>query len=111
MLSDWSMSGQVYYGSEDSEPNKLLSDFFFLKNTREAWKDIGGIMVQFSKDGLDIHLTHMQYTNERYIDGIQQEWNGDTQRKGKCYGLSINIDYENFLFLSELNRLDLDVAI
>lgn len=44
----------------------------------------------------------MQYTNERYIGGIQQEWNGSNQRTGKFYGLSVNIDYENFLFYLSL---------
>lgn len=108
LIGEWTMSGQVYYGSEDSDPNKLLSDFFFLENTREVWKDISGIVVQLNRDWLDIRLTHMQYTNERYIGGVQQEWNGNKQRTGKFYGLSVNIDYNNFLFLSELNRLDLD---
>lgn len=107
LIGDWTMSGQVYFGREDSDPNKLLSEFFFLEDTKEIWKDIGGIVVQFNKDWLDIRLTHMQYTNERYIGGVQQEWDGSTERKGKFYGLSVNIDYENFLLLTELNRLAL----
>jgi hypothetical protein len=107
LVGDWTLSGQLYFGSEDSEPNKLLSEFFFLENTREIWKDIAGIVVQLNKDWLDIRLTHMRYTNERFIGGIQQEWDGDTERTGKFYGLSVNIDYENVVLLTELNRLSL----
>ena len=54
-----------------------------------------------------MRLTHMQFTNERYIGDVQQVWDGSTERKGKFYGLSVNIDYENFLLLTELNRLSL----
>jgi hypothetical protein len=107
LVGDWTVSGQVYYGLEESDPNKLLSEFFFLESTREIWKDIGGIVVQFNRDWLDIRLTHMQYTNERYIGDVQQEWDGSTERTGKFYGLSVNIDYENFILLTELNRLAL----
>lgn len=107
LVGDWTLSGQFYYGSEDDEPNKLLSEFFFLEPTREIWNDIGGVVLQLNRDWLDIRVTHMQYTNERYIGDVQQVWDGSTDRKGKFYGLSVNIDYENFLLLTELNRLDL----
>ncbi|MPY23625.1 porin [Shewanella psychropiezotolerans] len=107
LIGDWTMSGQLYYGSEDDEPNKLLSEFFFGEATREIWKDIGGLVVQLNYDWLDIRLTHMQYTNERYIGGEQQMWDGSTERKGKFYGLSVNVEYENWMLLTEINRLDL----
>ncbi|ABE53897.1 hypothetical protein Sden_0607 [Shewanella denitrificans OS217] len=108
VVGDWTVSGQVYFGSEDSEPNKLLSEFFFLENTREIWKDIKGIVVELNKDWFELRLTHMQYTNERYIGGVQQEWNGSTERTGKFYGLAANVEYDNYLILSEINRLVLD---
>ncbi|QSX37779.1 porin [Shewanella sedimentimangrovi] len=109
LIGDWTMTGQIYYGREDDEPNKLLSEFFFGASTREIWKDIGGLVVQFNRDWLDIRLTHMQYNNERIIGGEQRIWdNGSTERKGKFYGLSVNVDWNNLLVLTELNRLTLE---
>ncbi|NRD74979.1 porin [Shewanella sp. VB17] len=108
-LGDWSMSGQFYYGEEDSEPNKLLSEFFFGEKTREIWKDIAGIVLQFNRDWLDIRATHMQYGNERYRSDVQVIWNdGTNTRKGKFYGLSVNIEYDNVIILTELNRLTIE---
>lgn len=107
LIGDWTLTGQVYFGREDDEPNKLLSEFFFGDSTREIWKDIAGIVAQLNYEWLDIRLTHMQYTNERYIGGEQVEWDGQTERDGKFYGLSVNIDWNNLVVLSEMNRLTL----
>ncbi|WP_027670698.1 porin [Rheinheimera baltica] len=111
-LGSWDVSGNIYTGREDDRDNKLLSDFFFGAATREIWKDIIGGVVSFNRDWLDVRLTYMTYVNERFIneDGVdvQQTWNGSTERRGKFAGVSFNIDYNNIVFLSELNQLDLD---
>ena len=111
-LGDWDVSGNIYTGREDDRDNKLLSEFFFGVPTREIWKDIIGGVVSFNKDWLDVRLTYMTYVNQRYltIDGVdvQETWDGSTERRGKFAGISFNVDYNNMVFLSELNRLDLD---
>ena len=107
-VGDWSVSTNFYLGKEDDKDNKLLGDFFFAAETREIWKDIVGGVVNLSKDWLEIRLTHMQYTNERYIGGIRQTWGGDDQRGGKFYGIAANADFEQFFILTELSRLDLE---
>lgn len=111
-LGSWDVSGNLYTGREDDGNNKLLSEFFFGVPTREIWKDIIGGVVSFNRDWLDVRLTYMTYLNERYrtIDGaeVQDTWDDKTQRRGKFAGLSVNIDYNNLLLLTELNQLDLD---
>ena len=107
-IGDWSLSGNIYAGKEDDEENKLLSDFFFREPTREIWKDIVGGVIQTSNDWLEVRLTHMQYTNQRYRGGEPVLWNGSDERDGKFYGLAVNADWGDFFILSELNRLDLD---
>lgn len=36
------------------------------------------------------------------------EWDGQNSRRGHFYGSSFNIDYNNLILLTELNRLDLN---
>ena len=105
---EWAVSGNIYTGKEDSKENRLLSEFFFLEPTREIWEDILGGVINFSKDWLEVRLTHMQYTNKRFRSGVPVMWDGEDTRKGKFYGASVNGDFGDFFFLTELNRLDLD---
>ncbi len=108
-IGDWSVAGNIYFGREDSKDNRLLSQFFFLKPTREIWKDIIGGVVNFSNDWFEVRLTHMRYTNERYFSGNKEVWdNGTSERDGKFYGLSMNADFGQLFVLTELNRLNLD---
>lgn len=107
-LGDWSVSTNIYAGKEDDTDNKLLGDFFFRAKTREIWKDIIGGVVNLSKDWLEVRLTHMQYTNERYINDERTLWDGKNYRDGKFYGLAINADFGDWFVLSEASRLELD---
>ena len=68
---------------------------------------IGGV-VNLSKDWFEARLTHMQYKNERYLDGERVMWDGKDSRKGKFYGASFNFNFEQLFVLTELNRLDLE---
>jgi hypothetical protein len=104
---DWSVSGNIYTGSEDDSENKLLTEFFFREPTREIWTDIVGGVFSASYNWFEVRVTHMQYKNERYISGERQFWDGKDSRDGKFYGLSLNADMGDWFVLTELNRLDL----
>lgn len=105
---DWSVSANIYGGSEDDPNNKLLSEFFFKQDVREVWNDIIGGVLLLGKDWFEFRTTYMTYKNERYINGVRQLFNGRNERTGKFYGLAMNFDFETFFVLTELNRLDLD---
>lgn len=111
-IGDWDVSGNLYTGREDDRNNKLLSEFFFGEPVREIWKDIVGGVVSFNRDWLDIRLTYMTYVNQRYrtSNGVEvpELWDGSNERRGKFAGISVNIDYNNIVLLTELNQLDLD---
>lgn len=107
-LSDWSVSGNIYTGREDDTENKLLSEFFGTEPVREIWTDIVGGVLSLNRDWLDLRLTYMTYQNQRYSGGERVIWDGKDTRRGNFAGLSINIDYNNWLLLSEVNRLALD---
>ncbi|WP_102796314.1 porin [Bowmanella denitrificans] len=105
---DWSVSGNIYGGREDSDNNRLLSQFFFREPVREIWKNIIGGVLTLNKDWFEARFTHMRYTNERFQAGEQVTWDGSTERDGRFYGIAVNLDFGQFFALSELNRLDLD---
>lgn len=107
-IGEWGVSANVYAGKEDDDDNKLLSDFFFQKPTREIWEDMLGGVLSLSHDWLELRVTHMQYTNKRFRSGEPVLWDGKDSRDGKFYGLAANFDFGDFFVLSELNRLDLD---
>lgn len=109
-VGEWAVSGNIYTGREDDGKNKLLSDYFFRSPVREIWENIVGGVVSFNRDWLDLRLTYMTYENRRFIDGEARIWpsTGTDTRRGKFMGFSANIDYNNWLLLSELNRLQLD---
>ncbi len=108
-VGDWSLAANIYTGKEDDPENKLLGDFFFGgAKTQEIWKDIIGGVVNLNKDELEVRLTAMQYTNERYIDGVRQFWDGKDSRDGTFYGAALNYDTGTWFVLTELSRLDLD---
>lgn len=112
-VGDWDISGNIYTGREDDSQNKLLSEYFPPRQpTREIWKNIVGGVLNLNRDWLDIRLTYMTYINERYrtIDGVVERvtWGDSLTRRGKFAGVSVNMDFGSWIFLSELNRLDLD---
>ena len=107
-VNDWTVSGNIYTGREDDTENKLLSEFFGSQPIREIWKNIVGGVLSLNRDWLDLRFTYMTYQNERYRNGVKVTWDGDDSRRGKFAGLSANIDYNNWVVLTEFNRLTLD---
>ncbi len=107
-LSDWTVSGNIYTGREDDSENKLLSEFFGNEPVREIWKNIIGGVLSLNRDWLDLRFTYMTYQNERYRNGEPVTWEGDDSRRGKFMGVSANVDYNNWVLLTEFNRLTLD---
>lgn len=107
-LGDWAVGGNLYTGREDDPNNKLLSEFFGSQPVREIWKDIMGGVLTLNRDWLDLRLTYMQYTNERYRNGERVLWDGKDTRDGTFKGVAANIDYHDWLLLTEFNKLTLD---
>lgn len=107
-VGEWALGGNIYTGREDDPSNKLLSEFFGNKPVREIWKDIIGGVVTVNREWLDLRFTYMRYTNERYRDGVRVNWNGKDTRDGTFKGVAANIDYNNWLLLTEFNKLTLD---
>jgi len=107
-FGDWSLATNIYAGREDDKENKLLTDFFYAGTpTRVVWDNIVGGVASTSYEWFEARITYMQYTAKMYQGGeVLPGVSGILESDNKFYGLAINLDFDSFFILTELNRLD-----
>jgi len=106
-VGQWDTSINLYYGSEESEDNDLLS-LLFNASVDETWKNMIGIVGMMSNDWLEVRLTHMQGLVDRKVSGVSII----NDSRQLFLGLSVNMTFDHLLILSEYNyyrRPDKDV--
>ncbi|MCW8854596.1 MAG: porin [Gammaproteobacteria bacterium] len=91
----------LYFGREDSNNNELLS-LFAGAPVNEKWKNITGFVSELSRDWYEIRLSYMRSQLDREINNTLT----DTDVTQHFHGLSINLYYDNFSFLSEFNTYE-----
>ena len=109
-LGQWDSSVNLYYGSEESEDNDLLSELTPNASVDETWKDMVGIVGTMTNEQLDIRLTYMEGLVDRDVNGI----NVIKDVKQKFFGLSVNLTLDQLQVLTEFNdyeRPDNDIDI
>ena len=98
-LGQWDTSLNLYYGSEESEDNELLS-LLFGASVDETWKNMIGIVGTMSNYWLEIRLSHMQGLIDRKISGVSVI--NDVEQQ--FLGMSVNLTFDHLLILSEFNN-------
>lgn len=98
-LGQWDTSLNVYYGTEESEDNELLS-LLFDASVDETWKNMIGIVGTMSNHWLEVRLTHMQGLIDRTISGVSVI--NDVEQQ--FLGMSVNLTFDHLLILSEFNN-------
>ena len=98
-LGQWDTSLNIYYGSEESEDNDLLS-LLFGASVDETWKNMTGIVGTMSNHWLEVRFTHMQGLIDRKISGVSVI--NDVEQQ--FLGMSVNLTFNNLLILSEFNN-------
>lgn len=98
-LGSWDTSLNLYYGSEESEDNELLS-LLFDASVDETWKNMIGVVGTASYNWFEIRLTHMQGLIDRTISGVSVI--NDVEQQ--FLGMSVNLTFDHLLVLSELNN-------
>ena len=98
-LGQWDTSLNLYYGSEESEDNELLS-LLFDASVDESWKNMIGIVGTISNYWLEIRLTHMQGLIDRKISGVSVL----NEVEQQFYGMSVNLTFDHLLILTEFNN-------
>ncbi|RDH86043.1 MAG: porin [endosymbiont of Galathealinum brachiosum] len=100
-IGEWDALINVYAGREDSEDNELLSALSG-NSVDETWKNMFGVVVELSKDWLDVRFTIMHGQLDRSIDDVMVEQDVSQQ----FIGLSTNLFFEQLSVLSEINRYE-----
>ena len=98
-LGQWDTSLSLYFGSEESEDNELLS-LLFDASVDETWKDMIGFVGTAANNWLEVRLTHMQGLIDRKISGVTVI----NDAKQRFLGLSVNLTFDRLLILSEFNN-------
>jgi len=100
-LAEWDILFNLYVGREDSKENDLLSTLMSA-SVDETWKNMIGLVVEVSRDWVELRATYMQGQLDRTVDGIITEQDVNQ----KFSGVSANFHIKNFIVLSEFNQYD-----
>ncbi len=98
-FGQWDTGINIYYGSEESEDNDLLS-LLFAASVDETWKNMIGVVGAISNQWLEVRLSHMQGLIDREISGVSVI--NDIEQQ--FLGLSVNLTIDHLLILSEFNN-------
>lgn len=116
---DWSSSADLLVGNE----SKKASGYWKIYNGRQnrtdiKWNNIVGGDLALSKDWLETRLVYIQSNNQsKIVSGV---WDAATQSydptmatpsystpiKQQIYGITVNVDYDNWLLRSEAIQID-----
>ncbi len=96
---DWSVFANFYGGREDSDSNKLLSEYFFFEQVDEIWKDMFGVVFSASKDWFEFRVSLLDAARDRYLP----ESDGQTRdnQDMNFNSISFNLTPGNLTFLTE----------
>lgn len=108
LVGNWMVNADLYAGDEEEDENRLLSDFFLHEKTKEAWRNIKGLVITGAHEWFELRATAMSYTNEREVGDESVVWDDDTSRDGLFYGVAANLEFTDFFILTELSRLSLE---
>ena len=103
-LESWDMLLNVYIGREDDKDNELLTFLASNNPVDETWKNIIGLVAEFSDAQFELRFTVMTSQLDRYVNDVQISEDVDQL----FYGFSVNYTYQQLTVLSELNHYERD---
>ncbi len=98
-IDDWDVLVNIYAGREDSDDNDLLGLLTGM-TVDETWKNMVGVVLEVSKEWIDLRATYMEGELDRVIDGMVT----DEDVKQEFSGISINFYIDDLIILSEFNQ-------
>jgi hypothetical protein len=100
---EWDTRASVFYGRENSSANPLASSGYPGESVDVTWHNIIGTDLELTRDWLNLRMVYIQSK----ID-LKSNVSGTLVENGMqhIYGMSANVDYENWLVRSELSYFD-----
>lgn len=113
-IGRWNVTGNVWLGSRTSNDNKELGNLYYTTQIQEKWKNMIGGYVDATNDIITTRAVFMRTSVERFavVNGVKSlsmtGENGDyVNDVGQLfYGLTLNVDYNNWIWRSELNYIN-----
>ncbi|MBV6322009.1 hypothetical protein [Duganella violaceipulchra] len=113
-VGDWTYTGNVWIGRRKTSDNELLGNLYYSTRIDESWKKMIGGYIDASNDIFSLRGVYMHTVVERYavVNGVRSlvmtGQNGDfVNDVGQAfYGVSLNMDYKNWLLRSEINYIN-----
>ncbi|NRR32028.1 hypothetical protein HSX11_17785 [Oxalobacteraceae bacterium] len=113
-IGDWTISANGWIGQRKTKDNALLGRLYYSTQIDESWKKMAGAYLDVSNDIFAVRGVYMHTVVERYSvsNGVRSlvmtGANGDfVNNVGQAfYGISLNMDYRNWIVRSELNYID-----
>lgn len=102
----WSSAAEVFYGTETRSNNPYLR-LYNGKTARmnETWNNILGADWAVSRDWLDLRFSYVQ-TDWEYSGSTPQGFVSWPSSRQKFYSVTANIDYHDWLLISEISYLN-----
>ena len=98
-FGEWDALINLYVGREDSNDNDLLSTLYAAP-VDETWKNMLGVVVEFSQNWVELRGTFMRGQLDRTVNNIQTNRNV----RQEFSGVSINFYPQDFIILTEFNQ-------
>lgn len=113
-VGDWNVNGNLWLGQRKTKDNTLLGNIYYSSKIDESWKKMVGGYLDVSNDIVTARGVYMHTVVERFavVNGVRSlvmtGANGDfVNDVGQSfYGLSLNVDYKDWILRSELNYID-----
>jgi hypothetical protein len=99
---DWNSRASLFYGREDSKANIFSSVYYPGQFPDLTWRDIVGADLELTHDWFNMRMVYI----ESKVDLTGNAGPIVAGGQQRIYGLSMNVDYENWLLRSEFSLFD-----
>ncbi len=107
--SDWAATVHAWAGSYTQHNDAYDTRIYWTDPTHEAWKEILGAYVSANSNGFDVRVMFMTYKDNLWQDAAGGGRNyllGIQDQRTRIMGISANLDKNNWLIKSELDRYE-----
>lgn len=107
--SNWAATAQAYTGSYTQRNNAYDTLIYWTAPTNESWKGIVGATFAANNGVFDVRATLMTFKDSLWqesANGVRNYLLNIQDQRTRIMGLSVNMDYKNWLIKTELDRYE-----
>ncbi len=102
---DWTLNAAAWYGGASDDKSAYNERIYYGPRIHEAWRRITGGWAAVSNGTVEVRAMMMtHHENTTLIDSTGASTKYNDSQFTRIIGLSANVDYQNWLLRSEINR-------